>query len=276
MSLINPIGHRIGSSHIWKYRNSLFFNTKLYNNSIKDLYFLPSFLQNLMDRKYFRKYDYYFSHLSAHRYNSGLISYNLFFASRFLRSVYDWFFRYFLVQLNNFFKKRKLKKSYLFKNKRLKLKKYSIHYKNVVEIINYKIFYKIYNLVYTSLRSFYSLVKMYTNYKEVKLNFFVIGETCLSAYALGSIFKNRLKRGGSLNRLVRSTFQLMKKGKYRSIAGLRIVCEGRFKRRQRAQHDVFSIGRVKTSSFGSKMDYSLNTVYLKYGAGSVRIWLNYK
>jgi hypothetical protein len=276
MSLINSVGFRTNYSHVWKYRNVLFFNKHSYNTEIKDLYFLSHFVQRLMDRKYFRKYDYYFSHLTVNRLNNRVLNYNLFFSSRFLRGIYNWFFKYFLVKLNRFFSTRKLKKAYVLKKRNLSFRTISLNYKNVLNAISFKIYFKIYKLVHLSLRSFYKIAEAYSNNEKVKLNFFVINENAISAYSLGSVFKSRLKKGSSLNRLVRSTFQLWKKGKYKTIAGFRIVCEGRFKRRQRAQHDVFSIGKIKTSSISSKVDYSLSTVYLKYGAGSIRIWLNYK
>lgn len=55
--------------------------------------------------------------------------------------------------------------------------------------------------------------------------------------------------------------------------GLRIQCAGRFTRNQRASFRVFWFGKVSLNNFSQSIDYSFFSIPLKYGVGSIKIWI---
>jgi hypothetical protein len=324
MVLMNPIAFRLNYTHLWKYRNIITFDKNSFANLVRESYFLPHYLARLFERRVFRRFECYLSHMVVHRFNNGLTYYNIFISSRLFAGMAKWFRRVFMgkffylirydrrvgkLKVQGLLNKHiKLLKSINYTSKKMKykynirsklkdgiyteelMKRYlrKLQYKAVplIRIINViskftlffaKLYVSVLRIINSSFNSLKMAIKAYSNYKNERtvVRLFTLNGFSPTADSLGSIFLHRLRRGSSINRLVSSTLERVKKKQYRYVQGMRIVCEGRFKRRQRAQHDVYNVGKVKTSTISAKVDYGLTTVYLKYGAASVRIWLNY-
>jgi len=60
------------------------------------------------------------------------------------------------------------------------------------------------------------------------------------------------------------------------VKGFRARCSGRFTRRQRSSFRTFRIGKLPLNSFGEPIDYIQASIPLKYGVGSVKIWILHK
>jgi len=57
--------------------------------------------------------------------------------------------------------------------------------------------------------------------------------------------------------------------------GIKITCRGRFTRNQRASLFIYKRGSNKLSTFSSDIDYHACFAILKYGVGSLKIWINH-
>jgi ribosomal protein S3 len=55
--------------------------------------------------------------------------------------------------------------------------------------------------------------------------------------------------------------------------GLRIIARGRFTRNQRATLNVFHFGKVPLNTFSIPIDYCFASIPLKFGVGSLKIWI---
>jgi len=72
-----------------------------------------------------------------------------------------------------------------------------------------------------------------------------------------------------------SIFWPLVKGFSGMALGIRVYCAGRFTRKQRATFRVFRAGKVPLNTFSTTIDYCSGSIPLKYGVGSVRIWLTH-
>lgn len=58
------------------------------------------------------------------------------------------------------------------------------------------------------------------------------------------------------------------------IKGYRISCTGRFTRRQRTSYKNYKEGNLSLNMVDSFIDYGSKEVYLRYGACTIKVWLN--
>lgn len=96
-----------------------------------------------------------------------------------------------------------------------------------------------------------------------------IGNSNLSAKVMGAFAIRKLKSNNRLN----SIFYPFIRGLKPFFLGLRVYCAGRFTRAQRASFKVYWFGKVSLNKFSYPIDYYLATVPLKFGVGSMKIWL---
>jgi ribosomal protein S3 len=110
---------------------------------------------------------------------------------------------------------------------------------------------------------------------NVSMDFKLIFFKAPPASYLASLFAYKLGTGLDLNRIVRPFLRSFRR-RYPLLKGVRLVCSGRFSRKQRAQHTILFEGVVPTNTLRAKLDYSVMTSRLKYGACSIKIWLNFR
>ncbi len=58
------------------------------------------------------------------------------------------------------------------------------------------------------------------------------------------------------------------------VKGFRIVCAGRFTRKEIALYDLRTYSSVPFSGVSSRLDFSLSEVVLKYSICGIKVWLN--
>lgn len=75
------------------------------------------------------------------------------------------------------------------------------------------------------------------------------------------------------NNRLPSIFKPIIRGFKRFFKGMRVYCAGRFTRNQRASFSVFWFGKVSLNNFAQPIDYSFLSIPLKYGVGSIKIWI---
>lgn len=85
----------------------------------------------------------------------------------------------------------------------------------------------------------------------------------------------RLKRGENLNTIVYPILRIFKVNQ-RRYNGVRIICAGRFTRRQRASFSMFNFGFTQQSTITNKLDYAFEDIKLKYGLCGIRVFINKK
>lgn len=59
--------------------------------------------------------------------------------------------------------------------------------------------------------------------------------------------------------------------KKRIVRGYKIMCSGRFSRKQRATYNWKSFGSLALSTVKSKLDYSYRTIALKYSSITIKV-----
>jgi len=104
-----------------------------------------------------------------------------------------------------------------------------------------------------------------------KLSFALFSNRIITAKTIGLYAIRKLKFKNSLNSIFKP---IMRYISY-LFTGFRVICRGRFTRNQRATLSIFNHGSTKLSTFSSDIDYCHITIPLKYGVGSLKIWINH-
>lgn len=106
----------------------------------------------------------------------------------------------------------------------------------------------------------------------VKVEFVFLKKDQISASLLSKYLEIKFNQGFSLMDIVSPLKNILRTT--RGLKGYRLDFSGRFTRRQRASFLSFKEGRVPFSTLSSKIDYSENSVVLKYGKCGFKVWLN--
>lgn len=91
----------------------------------------------------------------------------------------------------------------------------------------------------------------------------------ITAFALAAFALRRLRYEDKVNAIFRPILRKLRK----MVQGVRILCCGRFTRRQRASRALFSHGKISQSKLSVPVDFQFSSIPLKYGVGSIKIWL---
>jgi len=102
----------------------------------------------------------------------------------------------------------------------------------------------------------------------IKLNSFSLTASTYSRHIWLKLSKNY-----KFNTIINKLLYTAKAGKF--YKGMRLECNGRFTRKQKAWHKVFKYGKMPLSTQNAFLDTSIITVNLKYGVASVRLNINY-
>lgn len=86
----------------------------------------------------------------------------------------------------------------------------------------------------------------------------------------------RLQQRYSLNWVLKPVFRdLSKRIDKGQLAGYKILCSGRFTRKQIATYTWSKKGSLGLNTFTSLVKYAQSKVRLKFGIGGIKVWLNY-
>jgi len=262
MTLINALAFRLPSNRIWTYQNSVLFTSSLYSEAIRLDLLLPYFIKRVFERAHFKKYMCVFSHLLIHRFIDLSLKVTVFFYSKFYRGLVRFLYKH----VYRIYLKRKRRQ----RNRRRVLSLiYTFHKSMGALNRNLALLMSIYrSILLVTIRSYH--------YKSnINIHFKLLNQRAFSASYIVNYFAYKLNSGTDLNRTLKSTFNMFERGFMTGIRGLKVVCAGRFTRKQRAHHSIRQAGIIETSTLGAKVDYALMTARLKYGASSIRIWVNF-
>lgn len=115
------------------------------------------------------------------------------------------------------------------------------------------------------------------NISYYNFDFFVFGlkKNNVSASILSEFISVRLKQYYTIFEILKSINYFLKwlLFKKRIIKGYKIMCAGRFSRKQRATYSWKTFGTISLSTMKSKLDYSYSTLALKYSNCAIKVWI---
>ena len=97
----------------------------------------------------------------------------------------------------------------------------------------------------------------------------------LAPSMVGKYIAKYLKQRMTLNRIIFSFLRSIPKA-YPNISGILIKCKGRITKKPRAGVKWFRLGTIYRNDVKSNLDFSEQTVFLKFGAVSIKVWIYYK
>lgn len=107
-------------------------------------------------------------------------------------------------------------------------------------------------------------------------NIFILGlsKKNVNASIIGEFFFIRLKQYYTIWEVLKNINFLFKSlMRKRIVKGYKIMCSGRFSRKQRTTYNWKSFGSLASSTVRSKLDYSYRTIALKYSSCTIKVWV---
>jgi len=126
---------------------------------------------------------------------------------------------------------------------------------------------KIFNLLQKIFN--YSLYKILK--KKVNVRIFLLNNKTLNPIIISRYIVNQLLQYNSLNEVIFPLINIFNNNQ--NINGYKIMCNGRFTKRQRASHTIYKEGKLNFSTVTSLLEYNYLPVTLKYGVGGVKVWI---
>lgn len=244
---------------------------------------------------FFKKSDLKFFSIDKFK----LFSFYYFSFLKFLKKIYIKKFKknFFLKQKWKNIKKKRFKGSLLifkqgekfffnifkvfFRNKKnfqLKLKKqFKVFMKIFYFFIVKKIIFFVEKIFWGSIKNLliFNLIKL-CSHSKIFINFFFLDPEYLDSNFLIQFLIIRLRQGISFQSLFfkinNMLFKFLSKNR---LLGFKIALKGRFTRRQRASFFWKRVGRVSLNDKLSFIDFSSDSIILKYGLCSLKLWLHF-
>ena len=158
--------------------------------------------------------------------------------------------------------------------------KKSLNKRNII-FSHYYLFLNSNNVLYINLNTLlkhwnYYITYTNTNIKKIQLSFINLTFNNINTHTILKYIKMRLISRYSLNYILKPILRdLHLRMRYNKILGYKILCAGRFTRKQIAAKMWFKQGAASVNNFESLIKYSQMKVRLKYGVCGVKIWINY-
>ena len=307
--LINPISNRLSINSLWSSNWSLVNNFN-YVNIFKKDYILFQFLNWFKKRSKFFKFNLIISHykifkiyknvfINLYYYHANIeekkYHFQVIFLLNLLRKKKNYFhernnkFKYERInKLNNVYRfkrfsfkerasgERIYKLSYV-KPKFLRKKKKS-KFKRIKNLYIYFIKIVVANLCWYITNKFtnFYLSKLLFNNEKYYFNIYNLNFLSVTTEIISTYIAARLQQRYTLNWVLRPVLKdLAKKMKKNIFLGYKIVCSGRFTRKQIATYMWMKKGSLQFNTFTNLIRYSESSVKLKYGLCGIKVWLGY-
>ncbi len=299
--LINPISNRLSINAFWNSTWVLINNFNFINMFKKD-YILFQFLNFFLRKSRYSRFNVLVSHYKIFRLTNNIFINFYYYNANMEEKKYKYQVIYLAKLLkrqkrkNNFFNVFKtsylvttLEKTFRRKNKNgksiwtnvikklptldKKLERYRIKiiYKYMVKTLVSNIFWTVLKETINFYLNKLSRSSIRFHFNSFSLNFFGVTPQIISIY-----LSLRLQQKYSLNWTLRPVLKdLTIKVKNNIIAGFKIVCSGRFTRKQIATYIWNKQGALRFNNFSNHIKYSESTARLKYGLCGIKVWINY-
>lgn len=115
-------------------------------------------------------------------------------------------------------------------------------------------------------------------FPSLKTDIFIMGlsKKHVNASIVSEFFFIRLKQYYTIWEVLKNInflFRGLMKKKKRFVKGYKIMCCGRFSRKQRTTYNWKSFGSLALSTVKSRLDYSYRTIALKYSSCTIKVWV---
>lgn len=279
--LINPISNRLALNSFWN-SNWALVNNFNYINLFKQDYLLFQFLNWFVKKSKFGKFNIIISHYKVFRlYKKVFI--NFYYYNAGVEEKKYYFQVSFLIALLR--KKKQLKKYGINKNELQSVnnllvvnKQNTVSKLKIKSLYTYMIKTVISNLYWYLINNslkFY-LSKLSNNSDTFHFNIYSLDFLNVTTDIISTYISLKLQQRYSLNWVLRPILKdLTSKVQRKLFLGYKIVCSGRFTRKQIATYMWMKQGSLKLNSFSNLVKYSQTSVKLKYGLCGIKIWLNY-
>lgn len=262
--LINPVSVRLSVNSFWN-SNWVLFNNFNYVNLFKKDYMLFHFLNWFTKKQKFGKFNIIISHYKVFR-NLNDVYINFYYYNAGLEEKKFKFQVFFLFSL------LKARRKVWYKNlKTISTKKVKNMYEYFLKVLVSQIYWYIIN----NCLSFY-LTKLVNNKNNFYFNIYSLNFMNVNVDIISTYISLKLQQRHSLNWVLKPILKdLANKVKKKVFLGYKIVCSGRFTRKQLATYQWTKKGSLHLSKFSSLVKYSEARVRLKYGLCGIKVWLNY-
>jgi len=294
--IVNPISTRLALNSFWNSNwsiNNRFNFVNLYQKDYLLFYYLDWFFRKTK----FLKIDLLLSHYKVYRVNNKIYI-NLYYYKVFLPLLLlkeNLLKRNILLNLllklnnDNFIKNasivnfsNKNSKKQLLLNKdvvylnSIKLDKKNEEFYDKIEKFYLKIFLSsLYWYLLSNSLSFF-LKKLNFSNDLFYFNIYNLDFLDLSVQNISNYIAIQIRKKFSLNWVLKPILKdLSIKINNGKILGYKIICSGRFTRKQRATYRWMSEGLLKLNTVSNLIKYNFVKVRLKYGVCGVKVWLNY-
>jgi ribosomal protein S3 len=297
--LINPITNRLSINTFWNSTWSLVNNFN-YINVFKKDYILFQFLNWFTKKSKFGKFNVIISHYKVYRiyknifinfyyYNAGIEEKKYRFQISFLvnllrRKRKFWNKRTKQKSIVTRFKRimyrtslsgKQLSRTFLFKQKNTLNKFATAKIKSLYVFFIKIVVSNIYWGLLNNSLSFY-LSKLYSTPEKYYFNIYNLDFLNVTTDIISTYISLRLQQKYSLNWVLRPILKdLSTKIKKHIFLGYKIVCSGRFTRKQIATYMWMKQGSLQLNTFTNLVKYSESSVRLKYGLCGIKVWLSY-
>jgi len=255
--IINPVSNRLGLNTFWHSNwslNNSFNYTRLHKQNL----FLFSFLNWALKSNVFTKRFVRFTHYSIHKTSKNNIYVNVYFYwPKFLSAGKSpW-------QVLPFFPRGRFSRKQIFRFRKIYRKVYR-HYTRLL-------IPQFYWFCLKSVMNKYLLNATRLNFRFYKVGFDNVTPQVVSTYIV-----HRLIQRQSLRFILRPILRdLSIRLKQQKIQGYKILCAGRFTRRQIAERNWYKQGAISNNNFSNVIAYTQTKVRLKYGTCGIKVWLNF-
>lgn len=297
--LINPISNRLSINTFWNSNWSLINNFN-YVNVFKKDYILFQFLNWFTKKSKFGKFNIIISHYKVFRiyknifvnfyyYNAGIeekkYKFQIFFLINLLKKKKKSFnkqtknvvsitrFKRLLSKTN--FSGKQVSKTFFFKPKNNLNRISSVFIKSLYTYFIKVVISNLYWYLLNNSLKFY-LSKLTLNQENYHFNIYNLDFLNVTTDIISTYISLRLQQKYSLNWVLRPILKdLGAKIKKNIFLGYKIVCSGRFTRKQIATYMWMKQGSLQLNKFTNLVKYSEASVRLKYGLCGVKVWLSY-
>lgn len=290
--LTNPIALRLSINTTWNSNWSLNNNFN-YNNIFKKDYLLYQFLDSFAVQKQIIFRNVIISHYKIFRTHKSVFI-NLYYYSPDFDELRTRLYSYPILRIiwlrykfNVLYPKRKKKTintkiQYPSNFKKDRHAHYKLFVKRINKFCRYILKqYLVYFFWYLINKNFnYYLNKMnknnFNNTEHYYLNIFRLTFKNVNINIVALYIAYRLQQRYSLNWVLKPVLRdLSKRIDRGQLAGYKILCSGRFTRKQIATYTWSKKGSLGLNTFTSLVKYAQSKVRLKFGIGGVKVWLNY-
>lgn len=273
--LVNPLSLRLSVNSFWN-SNWVIINNYNYINVFKKDYQLFTYLTWFFKKSNFEKMNIILSHYKIYRlYKRTYINLYIYNAEN-----QNLKYRSFITILNRFISKITYnKKSYHYRKLYSKKSRFFIINKIYKKIYNYILKFLI-NLMFWKLMNFINIRFLNfipsSNVNLFYFNIYSLHVMNISAEAITSHISLRLQKKFSLNWILYPILKdLNNKVKYKNFLGYKLVCSGRFTRKQIATYTWYKNGSLNFNTINNLIRYSEVRVRLKFGLCGIKLWISY-